>query len=182
MAVKKIVTVPNSLLRKKSKPAKFPADKQLKSLVADLIDTAEAAREPEGVGLSAVQIGKLTRVFVVKIKGKFIPFINPQINWRSKRMFSQALKKDELFLEGCLSIPGFYGVVDRPFSVKMAWQDLEGKKHQKKFENKESAYVQHELDHLNAILFTDHVLKQKNKIYRLEKDNQGKETMVEVEI
>lgn len=181
MAIKKIITVPNSLLRKKSKPVK-KIDKKIEQLVIDLIETGKAAKEPKGVGLSAIQIGKPIRIFVVKLEKQFIPFINPQISWRSKKKFSQVLKKEERFLEGCLSIPGYYGFVDRPSSVKLSWQDLEGKTQTRKFKERESAYVQHELDHLNGVLFTDHVLKQKNKLYKLEKDEKGKEVFTEIEI
>lgn len=181
MAIKKIITVPNPILKKKSKPVK-KFDKKLNRLVADLIDTAKASKEPKGVGLSAVQIGELVRIFVIKRDKQFISFINPKITWQSKKMFSKVLKKDNLFLEGCLSIPNYYGFVDRPYAVKLEWQDLKGKIYQERFEKKESAYIQHELDHLNGILFVDWVLKQNNQLYKVEKDKKGEETLVEVEI
>lgn len=181
MAIKKIITVPNPILRQKSKPV-AKIDKKTKQLVKDLVDTAKAAEEPKGVGLSAIQIGKPVRVFVIKRGKKFIPFINPQITWRSKKTLSQALEKEELFLEGCLSVPSFYGFVDRPQAIKLKWQDLAGKTHEEKFEDKESAYVQHELDHLDGVLFVERILEQKGKIYKLTKDKEGKEVFVEVEI
>ena len=181
MAIKKIITVPNPFLRKQSKPIK-KIDKKIERLVDDLIDTAKAAEEPKGVGLSAIQIGKPIRVFVIKKGKKFIPFINPKITWQSKKMHSQVLEKEKLFMEGCLSVPSYYGFVDRPYVVKLKWQDLEGKTHQEKFEGKESAFVQHELDHLNGIIFVDRVLKQQGKVYKLEKDKEDKEIFVEVEI
>lgn len=198
MVVRKILTVPNPILREKSKRVNPPIgeDKKITNLVKDLIDTARAAEEPKSVGLSAVQIGKLVRIFVIKRGKKFVPFINPKIVWQSKKLFSQVLKKDKQFLEGCLSVPGYYGFVDRPYEVKLKWQDFEGKIHQGKFEDKESAYVQHELDHLDGILFVNRILEQKarlpspgakatggqGKIYRLERDKEGKEIFVEVEI
>jgi len=181
MTIQKILTVPSSILRKRSKPVK-KFDKKIKQLVNDLIDTAKAAEEPKGVGLSAIQIGKPIRVFVIKKGKKFIPFINPKITWQSKKMHSQVLEKEKLFMEGCLSVPSYYGFVDRPYVVKLKWQDLEGKTHQEKFEGKESAFVQHELDHLNGIIFVDRVLKQQGKVYKLEKDKEDKEIFVEVEI
>lgn len=182
MAVRKTITVPNPILRRKSKPITLPGNKKNKKLVANLIETAKAAKEPKGVGLSAIQIGQPVRAFVIKRDKKFVPFINPKITWRSKKTFSQALEKDKLFLEGCLSIPDYYGFVNRPYAIKLEWQDLENKTRQEKFENKESAYVQHELDHLNGILFIDRLLKQKNQLYKVEKDKDGKEALVEVEI
>ncbi|MCJ7792933.1 MAG: peptide deformylase [Candidatus Marinimicrobia bacterium] len=181
MAIRKIITVPDSKLRQVSKPVK-KIDNKIKQLVKDLIDTAQAAEEPKGVGLSAIQIKKPIRVFVIKRGNKFTPFINPQITWQSKKMLADVLEKENLILEGCLSVPGYYGFVNRPASVKMKWQDLEDKNHQEKFIEKEATFVQHELDHLNGILFVDHVLKQGGKIYKLEKDKQGKEIFVEVEI
>ncbi|HUV43146.1 MAG TPA: peptide deformylase [Patescibacteria group bacterium] len=181
MAIKKIITVPNSKLRQKSKPVK-KIDKKIKQLVKNLIETAKAAEEPKGVGLSAIQINKPVRVFVIKRGNKFTPFINPKITWQSKKKLSQVLEKEKLLFEGCLSIPGFYGFVDRPYAIKLKWQDLERKNHQEKFAEKESTFVQHELDHLNGILFTDHILKQKGKIFKIEKDEEDNEVFVEVEI
>ncbi len=181
MTAKKIITVPSPILRKKSKPVK-KFDEKLNRLVINLINTAKASEEPKGVGLSAIQIGEPVRIFVIKRNEKFVPFINPKIIWRSKKMFSRVLKKDNLFLEGCLSIPNYYGLVDRSYAVKLKWQDLKGNTYQEKFEKKESAYIQHELDHLNGILFVDWVLKQGSQLYKSEKDKKGEETLVEVEI
>ena len=79
-------------------------------------------------------------------------------------MLSQAIKKKELFLEGCLSVPGYYAFIDRPFSVKAKWQDLKGKTHEEKFEHRESAYIQHEIDHLDGILFIDRLSRVKKRI------------------
>ncbi len=181
MAIQKIITVSNPSLRKKSKPIR-KVDQKIKNLAKDLIDTAKAAKEPRGVGLSAVQINQPVRIFVIKRGKKFVPFINPQIVWQSKKRFSQVLEKEKLFMEGCLSIPGYYGFVDRPHAAKLKWQDLQGKTHQEQFENRESAYVQHELDHLNGVLFVDRILKQKGSVYKLGKDDQGEETLVEVNL
>lgn len=181
MAIKKIITVPDTKLRQQSKPVK-KIDKKIEKLVADLINTAKAAEEPKGVGLSAIQISKPIRVFVIKKGKKFSPIINPKITWQSKKMFSQVLEKEKVFLEGCLSVPGYYGFVDRPNAIKLKWQDLQGKTHEEKFENKEAAYVQHELDHLNGIIFVDRILKQQGKVYKLKKDKEGKEIFIEVEI
>lgn len=181
MAIKKIITAPESLLRQKSKPVK-KIDRKIKSLVKNLVDTAAAAKEPRGVGLSAIQIKKPIRVFVIKKGKRFVPFVNPKIVWQSKKSFSQVLDQEKLFLEGCLSIPGFYGFVDRPYSVKLAWQDIKGRACQEKFSDRQSAYVQHELDHLNGILFIDRILSQKGKLFKLEKDKKGEPAMVEVEV
>lgn len=190
MAIKKILTVPNPILRQKSKPVKkisskggpaFGWDKKIKQLVVDLINTAKAAKEPKGLGLSAIQIGKPVRVFVIKKGRKFVPFINPKIVWRSPKKVSQVLEKEKIFMEGCLSIPSYYGFVNRPYAIKLKWQDLKGKAHEEKFEDKEACFIQHELDHLNGVLFVDRILEQGGKIYQLEKNKEGKEAFVEVE-
>ncbi|HUS52258.1 MAG TPA: peptide deformylase [Candidatus Bathyarchaeia archaeon] len=181
MAIKKIITVPESSLRQKSKPVK-KIDQKIKNLARDLADTVTAAKEPRGVGLSAIQIKKPIRIFVIKKGKKFVPFVNPKIVWQSKKSFSQVLDQEKLFLEGCLSIPGFYGFVDRPSEIELVWQDLKGKAHQEKFADRQSAYIQHELDHLNGILFIDRVLTQKGKIFKLEKDKKGEQVMVEAEV
>lgn len=180
MAVKKIITVLNPVLKEKSKPIK-KFDQKLKQLGIDLIATAQAAHDPEGVGLSAVQINILKRVFVVKLNKHFEVFVNPRILWRSEKTFAQ-LPKEKKFLEGCLSIPGYFGFVNRPFSVKLQWQDLKGKFKTQKFENKESAYVQHEFDHLNGVLFTERILQQKGKLYQLQKDEKGRDELAEINL
>ena len=181
MAIQKILTVPNPLLHQKSKPVNLLVSKKVKKIIQDLLETVKNASEPAGLGLSAIQIGKPVRIFVAKIGKKFEVFINPKIIAHSKETLTQILKKDQLFFEGCLSLPGIYGFVDRPYQVKIEWQDLQGKKHFKKLVNKESVCVQHELDHLNGILFTQRILKQKGKIYQLKKQK-GKEVFEEFTI
>lgn len=181
MAVKKIITVPDSVLRQKSKPVER-VDKKIRLLAKDLVETAQTASDPEGVGLSAVQIGVLFRVFVVKLDGQFTEFINPEIIKSSQKMFSDTQDKDKRFMEGCLSVPGYYALVDRPHQVTLRWQSLKGKSFEKEFEGKHSAYVQHELDHLNAVLFTDRALEQKQKIFKLEVNEKGEEELRVIKI
>lgn len=181
MAVKPIITVPDPVLRQVSSPVAV-WDKKLTQLVADMIETARAAADPEGVGLSAVQIGVLKRVFVVKLDADFTEFINPEITAASKKMFSDTQEKDKRFMEGCLSIPNYYALVDRPHRVTLRWQNLKGETLSRDFEGKYSSYVQHELDHLNAVLFTDRAVAQKQKIYKLEKNEKGEEELVEIKL
>ncbi len=181
MSVQKIITVPNPLLSEKSKPV-GKINAKVKKIVTDLIDTAKASSEIKGVGLSAIQITQPKRVFVVKQEKKFIPFINPQITWQDKKMLSQTREKDQLLLEGCLSIPGYFGFVDRPYAIKLKWLDLKGKEQEKKFKDKQAIFIQHELDHLNGLLFVQRVLKQKGKIFKIERNIEGKESLVEIEL
>jgi len=179
--IKKILTVPNPLLRQKSKRV-AKVDKKIQKVIADLLETAKNASEPEGLGLSAVQIGQPVRIFVGKVKNHFEVFINPQIIKSSRETLSQVLKKDDLFFEGCLSVPQVYGFVDRPYQIKLEWLDEKGRKHSRQFTNRNSVCLQHEFDHLEGILFIDRILQQKGKVYQLEKDSKGKEVFEEIEL
>lgn len=149
-----------------------------------MVEILKTTKEPGGgkyVGLSAVQIGKPVRLFIIQRKKEYEAFVNPKIIWRSKKMLSQTIKGNRVHLEGCFSVPFFYGFVDRPVAIKLEWQDLEGKKHQEKFTDPDAIYIQHEYDHLEGILFIDRILKQKGQIYKLEKEGQ-QENLIEVEI
>ena len=196
--VQKILTVPNPLLRQKSKKV-AKVDKKIQKIIADLLETVKNVSEPEGLGLSAVQIGQSSRIFVARLDsrsarqaktqkpacrqaGDFEVFINPKIIEASKENLSEVLKKEKLFFEGCLSVPQIYGFVDRPYQIKLEWQDEKGQKKVKEFKNKLSVCLQHEVDHLEGILFIDRLLKQKGKIYELKKDKKNKEVFEEVEL
>jgi len=186
--IQKIITIPNPLLRQKSKPV-GKIDKKIEKVIADLLETVKNASEPEGLGLSAIQIGQLLRIFVAKTGKNFRVFINPKITFSSKETLKKVLKKEQQFFEGCLSIPGIYGFVDRPYQIKMEWQDEKGRKHSRTFTNRNSVCLQHELDHSEGILFIDHILKQKGsprgeagKIYELKKNQKGEDLFEEVEL
>lgn len=165
----KILTTPDPFLRKVAKPvSKY--DKKLQEQIKDIIDTLLSARDPEGVGLAATQLGIDKRIFVIRLNGKPEIFINPQVLATSEAMLSDVYKKAKgRWLEGCLSIPKIWGFVDRSYWVEMEYQtpnngELITKK--RKFEDMESSYVQHENDHLDGILFTDHILKQGGQILK----------------
>lgn len=168
----KILTIPNPILRQKSQPiVKFDAN--LAELVSNLTTALKAQKDPLGLGLSAPQIGVLKRVFVVRMANNVIkPFINPEIIRFSK--------KKTLLLEGCLSIPTFYGHVLRPAEIDVEAFDKSGKKFKAHYTNLVARTIQHELDHLNGILFIDHIHAQNGKLYKLEKTKNGKEEFVEV--
>jgi len=181
MANKKIITVPDPVLRQKSEPVKW-FDKKLKNLIKNLKDTMIAQESPKGVGLSAPQIEKSSRVFIARIGGKIIPFINPQITYRSKETIKDKMSQDQRLFEGCLSVPGYWGFVNRPYRVKIEFQDEKGKKQSLQLEGKEAVYVQHEFDHLEGVLFVDRILEQGEKIYKQEKDEKGETILVESEL
>ncbi len=178
MDKQKVITVPNPKLRQRSKTVK-KIDNKIKKTIKNLLDTVKAASDPEGIGLSAIQINQPVRIFVVKIEDKFEVFINPKII-PFKKTLTQILPKEKLFFEGCLSVPKIYGFVDRPYKIKINWQDEKGKKHKKTFSFKKAICLQHEMDHLNGILFTERILEQKGKLYHLTKDKNKKEIFEEI--
>lgn len=177
----KILTVPNPILRKKAKEVN-KIDKKVQKVFKDLIDTLIAQKEPKGAGLSAPQIGQSVRIFAIMTKGKPKIFINPVIVKQSKKTLSRVLPKEKLYLEGCLSIPKYYSFVDRSYKITISYLDESGKRQKATYKSTSAAYIQHEYDHLEGILFVDHVLKQGNQLYKLEKDREGKDKLVPVEL
>lgn len=164
--IRKIVGVNNPGLREKSKPAK-KIDKKVLSLIKDLKDTLEAQTDPEGVGLAAPQIGKNLRVFVVKYQSKPEVFINPKILSTSVFIPKTASKKRKKIMEGCLSLPHYYGLLKRPQKVKIKYIAENGKQVTKTFEGFKAQIIQHEVDHLNGRLFVDKLIEQKKPLYEL---------------
>ncbi len=159
----KILTTPDPFLRKVAKPV-LKLDKKLEQQISELITTLKGATDPEGVGLAATQVGMDKRLFIVTLSGKPEIFINPKVLALSEAKLSDIYKKPKTrWLEGCLSLPRIWGFVDRPYWVEMEYQSPQDGKliiKKRKFEDMESSYVQHENDHLDGILFTDHILKQ----------------------
>ena len=169
--VKKILITPDKKLRQISQEI-TGFDGSLKSLIADLTETLEIQTDPPGLGLSAPQIGVFKRVFVAKIRNKIKAFVNPQI-----LKFSQ---KEVAYLEGCFSVPNLYGHVVRPAEIDLEANNLHGKKIKSHYTGLPSRIIQHEVDHLNGILFIDHVHSQNGKLFKVEKGKGGKEQFVEV--
>jgi len=175
------MTVPAALLRQKSKTVE-KVDKKTQKIIDDLLETVKGASDPEGLGLSAIQIGQPVCIFVAKTGRNFEVFINPEINFYSKKRLKGALTKDKLLFEGCLSVPQIYGFVNRPFEIQISWENLKGQKKTRRFKDKLSVCMQHEFDHLEGILFTDRLLKEKGKIYELKKDKKGEDYFEEVSL
>ena len=159
MAVREIVTVPNEVLRKKTKTVtKF--DENLQTLIDDMVDTM---RDAPGVGLAAPQIGVLEKVIVVEyyedeeaaesteddanLKKRLYTIVNPEITRKSNEM--------EIGTEGCLSIPGYLGDVDRHLAITVKGQNRHGQPVTLKLKDWTARIFQHEIDHLNGVLFTD---------------------------
>jgi peptide deformylase len=185
MSVQKISIVPNPILREKSKNVILDNKvlyKKTRQIISDLKGTLRTQKNPRGVGLSAPQIGVSKRIFVLEIERKITTVINPQIISVSEELLTTVLPKEKRFLEGCLSVPGYWGFVDRPNKIEVCFIDQNGEKINKTFEGKESSYFLHEYDHLDGILFVDRILEQKGKIYQIEKDKEGKEELVEIKL
>jgi len=159
MAVLPIVEVPDPRLRAVSRPVDAVGD-TVRTLVADMTETMYAAH---GIGLAAIQVGVDLRVLVIDLQeerdGEDKPvrdpraYINPEILWESENLST--------YNEGCLSIPEQYAEVRRPDRVRVRWLDETGASHEEELDGLLSTCMQHEIDHLNGVLFTDHISKLK---------------------
>ena len=168
--VKKILLSSDPVLRQKSKPVAKIDTKVLK-LVQDLKDTLSVQKEPEGIGLAAPQIGKNLRIFVANYKDFERVVINPQILdiEKSKGQEAKGKNKKEI-LEGCLSLPYYYGPLKRAPKITIKYLDEKGKEVTETFEGFNAQIVMHEIDHLEGILFVDHLLKEKKPLYKVDGD------------
>ena len=173
MAIKKILTIPNSLLRKKSSKVN-EVDGDIKKLMDDMLETMYDA---PGIGLAAIQIGVPKRVIVIDVskeadKKKSMCFVNPEITWKSHT--------NATYEEGCLSIPNQFANIERPNECKLKYLDYNGKKKEIKAEGLLATCIQHEIDHLNGILFIDYLSKLKKDliIKKLSKNKKDLERIV----
>ena len=161
--IRQVLKTTEPRLRDKSKPVK-KIDKKIKLLVRDLKNTLSAQSNPEGIGLAAPQIGKYLKVFIIKPAKDIKTIINPKIVEISAKKFSKKKKKEKI-MEGCLSLPHFYGPLKRPPKIKIEYLDEDGNKKIDTFEGLEAQIIQHEIDHLEGVLFIDRLLEQKEKLY-----------------
>ena len=156
MSVLEILTIPDQRLKNKSSEVKL-FDINLKKIVKDMFDTLNDSGN--GIGLAAPQVGVKKRIVIVDLKenNKSSPviFINPVIVKESRER--------EVNEEGCLSIPGYYAEVERAKEVDVEWYDLEGEKMTKTFSGLFSICIQHEIDHLDGILFIDYLSRLKRR-------------------
>lgn len=178
--MKKIVIVPQLVLNQPTSPV-VRFDRQLKRILSEMKEALLSAKNPKGVGLAAPQIGYSLSIFAVKPtdKDKITFYVNPKIISCSTEV--EKLQKNTP-LEGCLSIPNTWGVVKRKKWVRLAFQDTKGNRKQKTFFGFEAVIVQHEMDHLKGILFTQRVLEQCGKLYEIIKDENGEERLRELPI
>ena len=162
--VRKVLPVTDPKLRESSRTV-GKVDKKILSIVKDLKETLASQKDPEGVGLAAPQIGKLLKIFVMLDAGELKAVINPEIVNVSQKK-SGKLKKGEI-MEGCLSLPHYYGPLKRPKKITIKYLDEEGNQKVEDFVGFTAQIVQHEIDHLSGILFIDRLLENKKPLYKL---------------
>ncbi len=181
-----IIKAPNPVLSQKAKRI-VKVDKAISRLIAEMIESMESATDPVGVGLAAPQVGKSLQLFIAKPsqKSKALVFINPKIVKKEKKTrpyTSQKDKKEHKKLEGCLSLLNIWGGVERFDSIWVSYLDETGKKHHRKFSGFLATILQHEIDHLDGILFPKRVLEQKGTLYKSEKGEKGEDVFEELKI
>jgi len=169
--IRKILLSKNPILRLKSKPV-AKVDTKILKLIQDLKDTLSIQKEPEGVGLAAPQIGKNLRVFYANYKGFERVVINPEIIAISKKSvaISKERKSKKEILEGCLSLPYYYGPLKRAPKITVKYLNEKGEKVTETFEGFNAQIIMHEIDHLEGVLFVDHLLKEKKPLYKVQGD------------
>ncbi|MBU1131930.1 peptide deformylase [Patescibacteria group bacterium] len=148
--IRKVLINPDPTLRKISRKVNLDKikSKEIQAFVSDLTETMI---KKDGIGLAAPQIGQTVRIFVISLKDGVMEFINPEIKKRSWRK--------EMGEEGCLSIPGIYGLVKRNISIVVEAYNKEGEKMKISANGLMARVIQHETDHLDGILFIDKVKK-----------------------
>ena len=178
MAILPIYIAPHPVLKKKAEKVSG-VDADLRKLMDDMLDTMYAAN---GIGLAAPQVGVSKCVLVMDIeqaddpktpekkRGKPLYFVNPEIVWSSDEM--------HLYKEGCLSLPGQYSDVERPLKVRVKYLDYHGEQKEIEADGLLSTCLQHEMDHLEGILFVDHLSTLKRdivmrKLKKWTKENAG---------
>ncbi|MBS3648634.1 peptide deformylase [Pseudaminobacter sp. 19-2017] len=157
MSIKPLIILPDPLLRQVSRPVE-QVDERLKKFAADMLDTMYDA---PGIGLAAIQVGEPLRLLVIDLAKEKEPkapqvFINPEIVSKSE--------EKSVYEEGCLSIPDYYAEVERPAVVRVKYRDLEGQQHEVEASGLLATCLQHEIDHLDGVLFIDHISRLKRDI------------------
>jgi peptide deformylase len=165
MALREILSAPDIRLKQKSKPVEGPVTDEHRALMDDMLETMYAA---PGIGLAAIQVGVPLRIIVMDLAREGEDkapryFVNPEILWKS----------DDLapYEEGCLSVPEIYDEVERPSRVKLRYLNYAGEQIEDDAEGLFAVCIQHEMDHLEGVLFIDHLsrLKRENALRKLKK-------------
>ena len=175
MTIRKILIEPNKILREKSLIVEN-VDKDIQQLMDDMLETLYAA---PGIGLAAIQVGVAKRVIVMDInrdrdkdkepKKNPMYFVNPEIVWKSEDKFT--------YEEGCLSVPNQFAEIDRPKQCHVKHLDYNGHPQELKADGLLSTCIQHEIDHLEGILFIDYLSKLKKEMIIKKLSKQTKESV-----
>ncbi len=168
MTLRKILTEPNEILREKSLRVE-QVDDEIRNLMDDMLETMYAA---PGIGLAAIQVGVAKRIIVLDIAPKDEPkkpmfFVNPKIISKSDN--------NSTYEEGCLSVPGQFAEIDRPDKCHISYIDYDGQQKEIKAEGMIATCIQHEMDHLEGILFIDYLSKLKKTMIVKKLSKQKKE-------
>jgi peptide deformylase len=166
MTIRRILTVDTDMATLKQVSAPVEAvDDDLRRLMDDMLETMYAA---PGIGLAAIQVGAPKRVIVMDLAKKGEPpapryFVNPEILWASEETGP--------WEEGCLSVPDIYDDVDRPIKVRLKYLDYHGEAIEEDADELYAVCIQHEMDHLNGVLFIDHLsrLKRERAVAKVKK-------------
>lgn len=158
MAIRPIVTAPDPFLKQISAPIGGPVTDEHRALMDDMLDSMYAAN---GIGLAAIQVGVPLRVIVMDISSDEAPdtvryFVNPEVYWTSEDL--------NTYQEGCLSVPEQYADVDRPAECKVRFLDYDGTPRDAHFTGLLATCFQHEMDHLEGVLFIDHLSSVKRSM------------------
>lgn len=188
MAIRRILTIDNAadlaILKAVSPPVEGGVTDELRALMDDMLETMYAA---PGIGLAAAQIGELKRVVVMDLGDKPVEgasedpeaeesedlqlarrnprfFVNPEVIWASDEMYA--------YEEGCLSVPDYYDAVERPARIRVRYLDYAGQQIEEEIEGLYAVCFQHELDHLNGVLFIDHLsrLRRERAVAKVKKN------------
>lgn len=188
MAIRRILTIDNAadlaILKAVSPPVEGGVTDALRALMDDMLETMYAA---PGIGLAAAQIGELKRVVVMDLGDKPVEgasedpeaeesedlqlarrnprfFVNPEVIWASDEMYA--------YEEGCLSVPDYYDAVERPARIRVRYLDYAGQQIEEEIEGLYAVCFQHELDHLNGVLFIDHLsrLRRERAVAKVKKN------------
>lgn len=155
MAIREILTVPNPLLKQVSEPVEGGVTDEIRALMDDMLETMYAA---PGIGLAAIQIGVPKRIIVMDLAGEGEEpqprfFVNPEITWTSEDV--------ESYEEGCLSVPEVFDKVERPAKAKLRYLNRDGEQIEEDADGLFAVCIQHEMDHLNGVVFIDHLSRLK---------------------
>ncbi|MBI1340196.1 peptide deformylase [bacterium] len=166
MAIRRILTVPDPVLKQVSKPVAEVTD-ETRALMDDMLETMYDA---PGIGLAAVQVGVPLRIIVMDLAREDEPkaprfFVNPEILER--------IEETQPYEEGCLSVPDFYETVERPSRVRLRYLNYSGEPVEEWAEGLYAVCIQHEMDHLEGVLFIDHLSRLKRN-YAIDKVKKAK--------